>query len=550
MARRPTEMPMTFSSLLHRLLRLAPDPRIAALERDNAALTQQVAALSRSEQQFRAYFENVPERLFIIDVGLDGKFRYMLFNPVAERTAGVSTAEARGIPAEELHPHIGDILNARYRECVAAGGPIRYEQTVDFRAGERSWETILVPIRDASGRVATIVGSARDISEHREAEQRLRQAQKMEALGQLTGGIAHDFNNLLTVVLGNLEIIRRHIGPQPKLEQRIDTAIGGIERGARLTRQLLAFARRQPLDPRIVDLGTLIGETVDLLHKTLGERIEIETVIDPELWRALVDPTQVESAVLNLALNARDAMPEGGRLVIELSNTEISAAEAARYEEVTPGPYVMIAVTDTGGGMPAGVLQKAFDPFFTTKPEGQGTGLGLSMVYGFTKQSGGHALITSTVGHGTTVRLYLPRARVPQAVSGDLDGQRSAPGTGTILVVEDDPEVREVVVGMLRDLGYAVLEAENAGAALAVVETHRAIDLLFTDVVMPGPVTTRQLVERTRALAPRTKVLFTTGHAEDTIVHGGQLDAGIQLLAKPYRGAELAARIRSLLAAE
>ncbi len=372
----------------------------------------------------------------------------------------------------------------------------------------------------------------------------------MEALGQLTGGIAHDFNNLLTVVMGNLEIIRRHVGTQPMLIQRIDTAIGGIERGARLTRQLLAFARRQPLDSRIVDLGALIGETVDLLHKTLGERIEIETVVDPELWRALVDPTQVESAVLNLALNARDAMPDGGRLIIELTNTEITAAEAQRYEEVMPGQYVMIAVTDTGGGMPASVVQKAFDPFFTTKPEGQGTGLGLSMVYGFAKQSGGHALITSTVGHGTTVRLYLPRAGIIPGDDDDLEGTGAAQGTGTILVVEDDPEVREVVVGLLRDLGYTVLEADNAAAALEVVEANRTIDLLFTDVVMPGPVTTRQLVEQTRALAPRTKVLFTTGHAENTIVHHGQLDPGTQLLSKPYRGAELAARIRSLLATE
>ncbi|MBI3513764.1 MAG: PAS domain S-box protein, partial [Proteobacteria bacterium] len=346
--------------LLPRALTL-PSP--AALQRLNDDLRHRVderdrafRQASESEQRFRAYFDNVPERLFLIEVGEDGKFRYVLFNPVAEQTSGVTTAEAHGKTADELLPRVADQLNARYRECVGAGRPIRYEETVDFRAGERTWETILVPIRDATGRITTIMGSARDVTEHRAAELQLRQAQKVEALGQLTGGIAHDFNNLLTVVMGNLEMIRRVTRGQPDIDQRVMAAIGGVERGARLTRQLLAFARRQPLDARVVDLGELIGETVDLLQKTLGEHIEIKVVRAPDLSHAVADATQVESAMLNLALNARDAMPDGGTLTIALANAQLGAEHIAADQEVTPGDYVEVAVTDTGIGMAPDVM--------------------------------------------------------------------------------------------------------------------------------------------------------------------------------------------------
>ncbi|MEJ0072112.1 MAG: ATP-binding protein [Pseudomonadota bacterium] len=485
-------------------------PAPSALQRLNEELRQKVderdrafRQLSESEQRFRAYFDNVPERLFMIDVGTDGAFRYAQFNPAAERMGGVPTHAARGKTPAELVPHLADTLSARYRECVAASGPVRYEQTIDFGVGERSWETILVPLSDAHGRVTTIVGSGRDITERQESEQRLRQAQKMEAIGQLTGGIAHDFNNLLTVVLSNLEIIRFSIAGQPLVDERIEAAIGGIERGARLTRQLLAFARQQPLAARSVDLGRLIGETVDLLRKTLGERIDIAIEHAAGLWRALVDPAQVESAVINLALNARDAMPDGGKLKIALANAVLTAEDAAGDDEVTPGEYVVIAVTDNGTGMAPAVLEKAFDPFFTTKPDGQGTGLGLSMIYGFAKQSGGHVQIGSALGQGTTVRLYVPRTAAAAIDGGSAAANPEPEGHGTILVVEDDPGVRDAVVAILRDLGYAVLSAEDPVHALAILETGRRVDLLFTDVVMPGPLTTREMVQRARTLAPR-----------------------------------------------
>jgi PAS domain S-box-containing protein len=532
-------------------------PAPAALQRLNDELRQKVderdrafRQLSESEQRFRAYFDNVPERLFVIDVGADGTFRYAQFNPAAERMGGVANSEARGKTPTELVPHLADTLIAHYRDCVAAAGPVRYEQTIDFRAGERSWETILVPVSDAHGRITTIVGSGRDVTERRESELRLRQAQKMEAIGQLTGGIAHDFNNLLTVVMGNLEVIRRNVAGEPLLDERIELAIGGVERGARLTRQLLAFARRQPLDSRSVDLGGLIGETVDLLRKTLGARIAIETARADDLWHALVDPTQVESAVINLALNACDAMPDGGKLKIALTNAVLTAAAAATNDEVAPGEYVLITVSDNGTGMAPTVLEKAFDPFFTTKPDGQGTGLCLSMVYGFAKQSGGHVQIASTPGAGTAVRLYLPRTADAATAVGTAAGIRDAEGRGTILVVEDDHAVRDAVVGMLRGLGYAVLAADGPADALAILQARRAVDLLFTDVVMPGPITARELVRQARAVVPRLKVLFTSGHTQDTIVPDGRLEAGVALLNKPYRQTELAARITSALAGE
>jgi signal transduction histidine kinase len=399
---------------------------------------------------------------------------------------------------------------------------------------------------------------ARDITEEREqaaalteAQERLRQAQKMETVGQLTGGVAHDFNNLLQIVTGNLEILLRNLGSeQPRLRRVADNAMNGAKRAAILTQRLLAFSRRQPLAPKPIDVNKLVPGMSELLHRTLGETIEVETVLASGLWRVEADPNQLETALLNLAVNARDAMPDGGKLTIETSNTLLDRSYAAQNVEVAPGQYMMICVTDTGAGMGPATISRAFEPFFTTKEVGKGTGLGLSMVYGFVKQSGGNVKIYSEVGEGTTVKIYLPR------LLGALPDEEDAPAAiipegareETILVCEDDDDVRAYSVEVLRDLGYRVLEAHDGPSALRLLERQEGrVDLLFTDVVLPSGMTGAVLAEKARALRPELKVLFTTGYARNAIVHQGRLDPGVELITKPFAYSELASRIRDLL---
>jgi len=375
----------------------------------------------------------------------------------------------------------------------------------------------------------------------------LRQAQKMEAVGKLTGGVAHDFNNLLQVIGGSLQLLAKDVAGNEKAEQRLRNALAGVSRGSKLAAQLLAFGRRQPLAPKVVNLGRFIRGMDDLLRRALGDGIEIETVISGGLWNSLVDPTQVENALLNLAINARDAMNGHGKLTIEAGNAMLDDGYAAQYSDVKPGQYVMLAVTDTGSGMTPEVMEQVFEPFFTTKPEGQGTGLGLSMVYGFVKQSGGHIKIYSEPGHGTTMRLYLPRIRQAEDVTTEIEQGPAVGGTETVLVVEDDEDVRDTVVDLLSDLGYRVLRARDALGALAIVESGVAIDLLFTDVVMPGPLRSPELARKTRERLPDVAVLFTSGYTDNAIVHGGRLDEGIELLSKPYTREALARKIRHVL---
>ncbi|MCQ4159780.1 response regulator [Roseomonas sp. GC11] len=383
-------------------------------------------------------------------------------------------------------------------------------------------------------------------AERRRAEAALRQSQKMEAIGQLTGGVAHDFNNLLQILSGNLQMLQQ--GPRtPEEARRLDTALGAVERGAKLAAQLLAFARRQPLEPRAVNLGRLVREMDDLLRRALGEAIELETVIAGGLWNTLADPDQVQNALLNLAVNARDAMEGGGRLTIEAGNAMLDDYYALQHDEVKPGQYVMLAVSDTGSGIAPELLDKVFEPFFTTKREGRGTGLGLSMVYGFVKQSQGHIKIYSEVGQGTTVRLYLPRSHEAEVVVAPLSGAPVEGGRETVLVVEDDPVVQATVVEMLQDLGYTVLRCPDGQSALTLVRSGVAIDLLFTDVVMPGPVRAPDLARQVQAMQPHTAVLFTSGYTENAIVHGGRLDPGVNLLSKPYRREDLARKVRHTL---
>jgi len=387
--------------------------------------------------------------------------------------------------------------------------------------------------------------SLRQSREQLEASQSaLQQAQKMEAIGQLTGGVAHDFNNVLQIVGGNLQLLKLIGDLNDAGRARVDMALAGVERGAKLSSHLLAFARRQPLQEVVVNPGHLLREMDEMMRRVLGPRARVVTEIDHGLGSILVDPHQLHNVLLNLAINARDAMAGSGTLTIRATNIDADAPVSA---EVFPGRYVMIEVADTGGGMAADVLARAFEPFFTTKPTGQGTGLGLSMAYGFVKQSGGEIVLESELDKGTSVRIYLPRsdaeAQQPETIAdGPLLG-----GLETILVVEDEEDVRSTTCGILSALGYRVLEAPDAAAAVAIVDSGQAVDLVFTDVIMPGPVTSLQLADAVRARLPQTEILYTSGYAEGVLAHEGRLEATVNLLQKPYHPDALSARIRHLL---
>ncbi|MBA3677035.1 MAG: PAS domain S-box protein [Sphingosinicella sp.] len=392
---------------------------------------------------------------------------------------------------------------------------------------------------------------AEEVARRSEAEEALRQSQKMETVGQLTGGIAHDFNNLLQVVSGNLDILCRKMPEEAAaLRRYAERAMEGAKRAATLTQRLLAFSRRQPLSPKPTDVNRLLPGMSELLHRTLGETIEVEAVLPPRIWLVETDPNQLENAILNLALNARDAMPEGGKLTIETQNTHLDESYAAQNPGVAVGQYVVMCLSDTGAGMDAETIAKAIEPFFTTKEVGKGTGLGLSMVYGFIKQSGGHLKIYSELGEGTTVKIYLPRL-IGQAAADPQDEPLPAPtgiGEETILVCEDDEDVRAYSAEVLRELGYRVLEAADARAALALLGNKGTkIDLLFTDVVLPGGMSGAVLAKEASNIRPGLKILFTTGYARNAIVHHGRLDPGVELITKPFSYADLAARIRDIL---
>ena len=419
------------------------------------------------------------------------------------------------------------------------------EQTLENRIAERTAE-----LAETNAQLRA------EAAEREKAEIALRQAQKMESIGQLTGGVAHDFNNLLTVIIGNLETLDRQAKSERPDAARIgrsaDLAMRGARRAEALTQRLLAFSRQQPLVPKAIDMSRLVINMSDLLRRTLGEQIEVETVLSGGVWRAFADPNQLEVAILNLAVNARDAMAQGGKLTIETANVYLDDRYAAGQTEVTPGQYAMIAISDTGSGMTPDVIARAFEPFFTTKDIGHGTGLGLSQVYGFVKQSGGHVRIYSEVGSGTSVKLYLPRLLSDVAADAEETTVASAGGAGseTILVVEDDDDVRVYTTETLRDLGYRVLEAANGEAGLKVLREHPEIALLFTDVGLPGGMNGRKLSEAAVAQRPDLKVLFTSGYTRNAIVHDGRLDAGVELISKPFTQALLASRLRDILDAQ
>lgn len=401
--------------------------------------------------------------------------------------------------------------------------------------------------RDKDGRATRMLGSMLDVTQRRDLEARLRQAQKLEAVGQLTGGVAHDFNNLLTVILGNSEMLIEELDDRPNLRVLADMTMSAAQRGADMTRRLLAFARKQPLEPVLIDLNELVAGMEELLRRTLGEQIDIEWVRAGRLWTTEADPGQLETALLNLAINARDAMAEGGHLTIETANVSLDDDYVASTLDIAPGQYVLLAVTDTGNGIPREIIDQVFEPFFTTKDAGKGSGLGLSMVYGFVRQSGGHIRVYSEPGEGTCFKLYFPRSFGSGEVQSEINVRASGPGgRELILIVEDDRLVRENLANQLERLGYRVLIAGSGLQALQVLQETPDVDLLFTDVVMPG-MNGKQLADRALALRPGLKILFTSGYTENAIVHHGRLDRGVDLLSKPYRRDQLAAKLRKVL---
>jgi PAS domain S-box-containing protein len=503
-------------------------------------------ALRDNLAQHQLVTENVPA--LIVHVGAGGHIRYA--NRVALEWYAQPSADA--IRARKIDDFIDPLRLGEGRlkiEAALAGRTTRGEEKAAFPDGCERWcETIRVPDCGHDGTVRGYFVLSVDITERKRIEDELHQAQKMEAIGQLTGGVAHDFNNILTVITGTIEILGDAVKDRPHLALIANMISAAAARGADLTKHLLAFSRRQPLQPRSTDVNALAIDAARLLRPTLGEDIEIESMLAHDLAPALIDPSQLSTAILNLALNARDAMPSGGKLTLETRNVVLDEHYARLNIEVRPGYYVMIAVSDTGVGIPGKLLDKVFEPFFTTKDAGKGSGLGLSMVYGFVKQSDGHIKIYSEEGHGTSVKLYLPRAAgAPEALTADTGISGSAQGDEFILLVEDDALVREYVVTQINRFGYHTLPAANAAEALAIIDRGEHIDLLFTDVMLPGGMNGRQLATEAQKRRPGLKVLYTSGYTENALVHHGRLDPGVLLLPKPYLSSDLARMLRTAL---
>ena len=499
-------------------------------------------ALNQEIEERQRIFETSQDLILVTDTA--GNF--VQVSPSSMAILGYQPAEMIGHSATEfIHPDDLDSTRAEMRSARRGRLMRNFETRYVHKDGQA---VMLTWMGTWSEPVRRHFFVGRDLTEKHAAEAQIRQAQKMEAVGQLTGGVAHDFNNILTVITGTIGILSDAVADRPPLVAIARMIDDAAERGASLTRHLLAFARKQPLQPRDVDVNALVLETAKLLHPTLGEHIEIAPLLEADAWTALVDPNQLSTAILNLALNARDAMPGNGKLTLETGNVYLDENYASMHSEVAAGNYVMIAVSDTGSGIRAGDLEKVFDPFFTTKEVGKGTGLGLSMVFGFVKQSNGHIKIYSEEGHGTTVKIYLPRATgLGQTVAEMTETTRIEGGDEVVLVVEDDALVRRYVVTQVESLGYTTLEASNAAEALNVIGNAAAVDLLFTDVIMPGPMNGRQLVDEALKRRPSLKTLFTSGYTENAIVHHGRLDSGVLLLAKPYRRSDLARMMRMAL---
>jgi PAS domain S-box-containing protein len=482
----------------------------------------------------------------LIDAG-NGQFRYEEVNPSTLRLYGRTRDDVIGRTTDEIFgAERAKILNDHLTACLASGAPYRYERI----QGEGIVEAVATPVPHELGTQQRIVVSARDVTRQRRLEDQLRQAQKMEAVGQLTGGLAHDFNNLLAIISGSVEVFKRRAeqGKTEGVERYIDAAQNATRRAAALTQRLLAFSRRQTLDPKPTDVNRLVAGMEDLLRRTLGPAIALEVVGAGGLWATLVDPPQLENALLNLCINARDAMPDGGRLTIETANRWLDE-RVARERELPRGQYISLCVTDTGTGMPPDVVARAFDPFFTTKPIGQGTGLGLSMIYGFVRQSGGQVRIYSEVGQGTTLCLYLPRYIGPMETAEVSEADHEADrGDGeTVVVIDDEPMVRMILVTVLEEAGYRVIECSDGASGLKVLSSDIKVDLLITDVGLPGGLNGRQVADAARASRSNLKVLFVTGYAENAVVGNGHLEPGMEVLTKPFTMAALATKVSEIL---
>ncbi len=541
---------------------------------ETTAKVLELRRLDESERQFQTLFERIDEGFCVIEF-LDGPhgplsdYVHVLANPAYAANAGIPNVVGQKV--RDMVPDEAEGWVEIYRNVLLSGVPVRFERELErtgrylelaaFRVEPVERRQVAVLFQDVTQRHRTdqalrelndtLERRVQEELDHRlRTEEALRQSQKMEAVGQLTGGIAHDFNNMLAVVVSSLDLLARKYLRDDALAMRyVDSARNATKRAAQLTQRLLAFSRQQPLRPSALNVNRLVAGMSDLLRHSMGGAIEVETVLGGGLWLTHADPNQLENAILNLSVNARDAMPDGGRLTIETANSHLDERYASEQVGVAAGQYVMVAVSDTGGGMTPDVVARAFDPFFTTKEVGRGTGLGLSQVYGFVKQSGGHVRIYSEPGQGTTVKIYL--RRLLNAAEDDVatDTPPVMPlsdGQETVLVVEDEESVRRSSVEALTELGYRVLEASGGEAALKLIDTHPEIALVFADVVMPG-MNGRKLADEVRRRRPALKVLFTTGYTRNAVVHNGVLDAGVELLGKPFTLDELAARVRAVL---
>jgi PAS domain S-box-containing protein len=530
----------------------------AKITRDITEQRQAHLEALESERRFRLLVQGVTDYAIYM---LDPQGHITNWNTGAQQIKGYSADEIVGKHFSQFYTP--EDLEARVPwtalDTAAREGRFTAEAWRQRKDGSRFWASVVIDaIRDDAGELIGFAKVTRDLSERREAQLELEraqhalfQAQKMEAVGQLTGGVAHDFNNLLAGIGGSLELIKTRLaqGRINELDRYVTAAQGAASRAATLTHRLLAFSRQQTLEPKPVDANRLVAGMEELVRRTVGPSAMIETVLTAGLWSCFCDPNQLENAILNLCINARDAMPDGGHVTIETANTWIDQS-AARERDMPPGQYVAICVTDTGTGMAPDVVARAFDPFFTTKPAGKGTGLGLSMIYGFAKQSGGQARIYSEVGQGTTVKIYLPRHRgdtVEAEVSEAHEVAPRAHAGETVLVVDDEPTIRMLVADTLADLGYQAIEAGDAASGLKVLDSDAKIDLLITDVGLPGRMNGKQMVDAARVKRPQLKVLFITGYAENATISNGHLEAGMHVLSKPFPMETLAARIRTII---
>ena len=525
---------------------------IFATVRDVTVERSQDEELRRSRATLKTLFETSYQLQALLS--LDGTV--LDANAVSLSAIGCELGDVAGKAYWETPWFCGTpAVVGQVRDAVAAAGAGESGQmsiTVELASGRRSYDFTIRPLRDETGAIVAIVPEAVDITERIEAEEKLRQSQKMEAVGQLTGGLAHDFNNLLTGITGSLELLQTRMtqGRVTDVDRYITAAQGAARRAAALTHRLLAFSRRQTLDPKPVNVNRLVAGMEELIRRTVGPEIAVEAVASASLWNTLIDASQLENALLNLCINARDALPDGGRVTVETGNVWLDE-RSARDRDLTAGQYVSLCVSDNGTGMSADTVARAFDPFFTTKPIGQGTGLGLSMIYGFVRQSGGQVRIYSEVGKGTVVCLYLPRHVGPtdegQEAAELLAAPRARRGE-TVLVVDDEPTVRMLVAEVLEDLGYTAIEAADGAAGLKVLQSDARIDLLVTDVGLPGGMNGRQLADAARVERPQMRVLFITGYAENAVINHGHLEPGMQVLTKPFALESLASRIKELIA--